>query len=319
MMQEEELLKHQAVLNQAQYQSRAADTNTNESVAAKYIGYDPELRLAKLQDANGNIFYGKPDTNSAIARGEDIRLRQGYGLPGYDAMPCSKKEPTKQATSKPIAPTYYFVNYQKNYGFFLDTRGVHFTQDLQCSTQKQKIIISNNVGFQQDYGVYKIFTYFSFEPFIPLLTLTTFITLGFLGLEIESVKLKLKINTSYALTNLDIAYFVNESNATIVESVPSPLYLYLAKNSTTIFSGYGNGSYGSREIKIELTAADFSQLESGEQQATLILGGYIRAQESIFYGGVGYEAAASISHNIEVEIESINNIKMNLKRKIPQE
>ncbi|MFN6538106.1 MAG: hypothetical protein RM021_017410 [Nostoc sp. EkiNYC01] len=126
-MQEEELLKQQTELNQAQYQSHAADSNANESVAAKYMGYDAELRLAKLQDASGNIFYGKPDTNGAIARGEDIRLRQGYGLPGYDAMPHHKieqpaplqiqKEVLDVAILFKISPQYWFYDFRLFYTY----------------------------------------------------------------------------------------------------------------------------------------------------------------------------------------------------------
>ncbi|MEH1780890.1 MAG: hypothetical protein V7L26_17605 [Nostoc sp.] len=94
-MQEEEMLLQQSQINRSQYQSNVArQINTNESVATKYLGYDPDLRLAKLQDANGNIFYAKPDTNGAIAVGDDIRLRAGYGMPGYDAMPHYKMQPT---------------------------------------------------------------------------------------------------------------------------------------------------------------------------------------------------------------------------------
>jgi hypothetical protein len=94
-MQEEEMLLQQSQINRSQYQSNVAgQINTNESVAAKYLGYDPDLRLAKLQDADGNIFYARPDTNGAIAVGDDIRLRGGYGMPGYDAMPYYKKQPT---------------------------------------------------------------------------------------------------------------------------------------------------------------------------------------------------------------------------------
>lgn len=92
-MHEVELLRQQSQINRSQYESNAADTNNDESVAAKYLGYDPNLRLAKLQDAEGNIFYGKADTNGAIARGEDIRLRRGYGIPGYDAMPHVEQKP----------------------------------------------------------------------------------------------------------------------------------------------------------------------------------------------------------------------------------
>ncbi|AUB37528.1 hypothetical protein COO91_03473 [Nostoc flagelliforme CCNUN1] len=92
-MHEVELLRQQSQMNRSQYESNAADINSDESVAAKYLGYDPNLRLAKLQDAEGNIFYGKADTNGAIARGEDIRLRRGYGIPGYDAMPHVEQKP----------------------------------------------------------------------------------------------------------------------------------------------------------------------------------------------------------------------------------
>ncbi|MEH2067920.1 MAG: hypothetical protein V7K47_07090 [Nostoc sp.] len=319
-MQEEELLKQQTQFNRLQFESRLADTNTNESVATKYLGYDPDQRLAKLQDTNGNVFYAKANTNGSVARGQDVRLRRGYGLPGYDAMPCYKAPIQQPITKKPIPPTYYFAAYTASYGYFLDTFGVSFTKQIQGSDEK--IIVDNTISFQNN-GSYKSFTYFSFQPFIPLLTLTTFVTLGFIELKenqaIQNVKLKLKISTSYSLTNLDIAYFVNKSNATIVESVPSPLYLYLGKNSTNIFSVYGDGSYGSRELEIELTANDFSPLELGEQQTTLILGGYIRAQDSIFYGGVGHGAIASISHHLEIKIESVNSKIMNLKRKLLQE
>ncbi|MFN6475370.1 hypothetical protein [Nostoc sp. DedQUE07] len=116
-MDEIELLKQQAQMNRSQYESNASDPNVDESVATKYLGYDPQLKLAKLQDINGNVFYGKSDTNGAIARGEDVRLRRGYGLPGYDAMPhVSPELPTEKQTTKTAITTdlLYYLDTQKD-------------------------------------------------------------------------------------------------------------------------------------------------------------------------------------------------------------
>jgi len=314
-MQEEELLNQQSQMNRRQYENNAAEINADESVAAKYMGYDPELRLAKLQDAEGNIFYGKADTNGAIALGESIRLRRGYGIPGYDAMPYYNRVKQPPKSFAPPSPTSYFINYQVNAAGFQDGFiGLNYTEKSEGSTQK--ISVSSSIEMKSDY--FHIFTYFYNEGFSPLLALNTSVIFGFIGLKnLENVKLKLTINTSYSLTNLDIAYFVNKSGAHIEESDPSPLRVSIVKNAEIISNEYGDASYGTKTFEVELTGSDFNQPYNSDQKvATITLASYIRAQETIFFGGIGANSEALLSHQMEIEIESVNNKKLNLKRKI---
>ena len=82
-----------------------------------YIDFDSATGLARLRDTNGNIFYGKAQTNGAISKGENIRLRRGRLINSYDKTPTlqSKVNPssTKQIVySLPILfsePEYYDI------------------------------------------------------------------------------------------------------------------------------------------------------------------------------------------------------------------
>ncbi|MHC5897649.1 hypothetical protein, partial [Nostoc sp.] len=284
----------------------------------------PELRLAKLQDVNGNIFYGKADTNGAIARGEDIRLRRGSGMLGYDAMPhynLIKQPPKSIAHPSPVAS--YFIVYQVTGNPFKDpSSGGGLTSTEKSEGSTQEISIASSIEMKST--SFHIFFYFYNDGFRPLLALNTTVIFGFIGLKnLENVKLKLTINTSYSLENLDIAYFVNKSGAHIEESVPSPLRVSIIKNNAEIIlDEYGDASYGNKQLEVELTGSDFNQpysennLASDQKVASITLASYIRAQDSIFYGGIGENAEALLSHQMEIEIESVNDKKLNLKRKI---
>lgn len=310
-------------MNRRQYEITAADTNQNLSLSTKYVGYDPEMRQALLQDTEGNIFYGKADTNGAIARGGDIRLRRGYGLPGYDAMPCPKKKTDKPRKPVVAAPDgYYIVSYGSGFYAYSDGYGggdTNAISSIEGSTKK--IAVSTSIGFK-DLGRYHTLSYFWNDGFIPLLALSTTVSIMFVGLgDIESAEFQIKINTAYSSEGNAIAYFVNKSNATIIASDPSPLHAYLYKNSNSaLFNQYGDESYGAKEFTVELVATDFTsppiEAQTDSKGVSFVLGSWMRAQADVFYGGVAQGSSASISHEMEIEIESINNRRLNLKRKI---
>lgn len=89
-MEADDILKARSHLNRQQFQQKitdAAEAQTEQALPTAYTGFDAELGLAKLQDGNGDVFYGNAQTNGAIAVGENIRLRRGGVLAGYDSMP----------------------------------------------------------------------------------------------------------------------------------------------------------------------------------------------------------------------------------------
>ncbi|HYW20249.1 MAG TPA: hypothetical protein VE956_13255 [Nodularia sp. (in: cyanobacteria)] len=101
----DDILRGQQHLNRHLYQQRIADAAEAQSEKASpttNTGFDTEQGLARLKDGNGNIFYGAAQTNGAVGKGENIRLRRGGVIAGYDAMPSSLQETkAKVAETKP--------------------------------------------------------------------------------------------------------------------------------------------------------------------------------------------------------------------------
>ncbi|MEH1828267.1 MAG: hypothetical protein V7L22_23520 [Nostoc sp.] len=104
-----EILKGRSLVNRHLFQKKTTDTAeaiSEQSSPTIYTNFDAELGLGRLRDSNGNISYGNPQTNGAIALGENIRLRRGGVLNKYDAMPSRKLQPITNITSN---ETFSFV------------------------------------------------------------------------------------------------------------------------------------------------------------------------------------------------------------------
>ncbi|HYX17296.1 MAG TPA: hypothetical protein VE944_23665 [Nostoc sp.] len=109
MSQEADILRGQQHLNRHLYQQRIADAAEalfRQVMPTAYTGFDAELGLARLKDANGNIFYGAAQTNGAVGKGENIRLRRGGVLAKYDEMP---HRTTDAIVLEKSAETYNFI------------------------------------------------------------------------------------------------------------------------------------------------------------------------------------------------------------------
>ncbi|MHC5827298.1 MAG: hypothetical protein ACYT04_68340, partial [Nostoc sp.] len=109
-----DILKQRSQLNRHLYHQRitdAAEAQAELALPTAYTGFDADLGLAKLQDGNGDVFYGNAQTNGAIALGENIRLRRGGVFAKYDSMP--RRKPALTPSDKPLKPSKGFL-------FFLD-------------------------------------------------------------------------------------------------------------------------------------------------------------------------------------------------------
>lgn len=110
----EELLQARSHINRATYQQKivdAAQAQEEQSSSTQYAGFDSETGLARLRDANGNIIYGNAQTNGAIALGDNIRLRRGGVVAGYDAMPRTRTE--SEPETKPSI-NYFIISLQQS-------------------------------------------------------------------------------------------------------------------------------------------------------------------------------------------------------------
>lgn len=97
------MLRERSHLNRYLYQQRISDAVEAQAELQQptaYTGFDAVTGLARLQDALGNIFYGSPQTNGAIGKGENIRLRRKGIMAGYDAMPNKKQAQIQQIIPK---------------------------------------------------------------------------------------------------------------------------------------------------------------------------------------------------------------------------
>ncbi|MBW4677138.1 MAG: hypothetical protein KME52_24975 [Desmonostoc geniculatum HA4340-LM1] len=96
MSQESEnILRARSLLNRNLYQQKisdAAEAQTELPSPTNYLNFDAESGLARLRDNNGSISYGSAQTNGAVGLGDNIRLRRGGVLAGYDAMPRRKSQ-----------------------------------------------------------------------------------------------------------------------------------------------------------------------------------------------------------------------------------
>lgn len=105
----DEILRGRSLVNRHLYQQRVADVASaasEQSSPTIYTKFDAELGLGRLQDNNGNISYGNAQTNGAVGKGENIRLRRGGALAKYDAMPTRKQQQNLPPTT---AETFSFV------------------------------------------------------------------------------------------------------------------------------------------------------------------------------------------------------------------
>ena len=108
-----DILTRASQLNRHLYRAKIADATeaqSEQSSPTAYKAFDTELGLARLQDGNGNILYGDAQTNGAVRLGENIRLRRGGVISGYDGMPTLKTDkpiPSSKTETKQAAILYY--------------------------------------------------------------------------------------------------------------------------------------------------------------------------------------------------------------------
>lgn len=105
-MEADDILSHASLVNRHLYRARitdAVEAQSEQATPTTYTGFDAEQGLARLKDSSGNVFYGNAQTNGAVSKGENIRLRRGGVIAKYDAMPRYKQETkTKEkAETKP--------------------------------------------------------------------------------------------------------------------------------------------------------------------------------------------------------------------------
>ncbi|MBN3875243.1 hypothetical protein [Nostoc sp. JL23] len=101
----DDILKGRSLVNRHLYQQRIADTAEAQILPTAYIGFDAELGLAKLKDGNGNISYGSAQTNGAVGLGENIRVRRGGVISGYDSMPRVRQKPGASHSTEDLLKT----------------------------------------------------------------------------------------------------------------------------------------------------------------------------------------------------------------------
>ncbi|MEH1976078.1 MAG: hypothetical protein V7L02_23265 [Nostoc sp.] len=93
-MEADDILTRASLINRHLYRQKIADAAEalfRQQQPTAYIGFDAGQGLAKLEDASGNISYGSAETNGAVRLGDNIRLRRGGVIPGYDSMPRHQK------------------------------------------------------------------------------------------------------------------------------------------------------------------------------------------------------------------------------------
>lgn len=90
-MSEEDILRSRTILNRYLYQQKAIDSAeelAQDVQPTTYTGYSDGL--GKIESFSLSSSYGKSITNGAIGLGDNIRLRRGGIIPGFDAMPRKK-------------------------------------------------------------------------------------------------------------------------------------------------------------------------------------------------------------------------------------
>ncbi|MEH1902524.1 MAG: hypothetical protein V7L04_14165 [Nostoc sp.] len=114
------------------------------------------MGYARLQDSNGNISYGNPQTNGAVGIGESIRLRGGGVLSGYDAMPCYTKtqKPNGKSSSEIIEAAILFsINadhkFEDLFVYSTNINAVIYNQSINKSRQTE----SNSITLKDKFSV----------------------------------------------------------------------------------------------------------------------------------------------------------------------
>ncbi|MEH2393690.1 MAG: hypothetical protein V7K21_19185 [Nostoc sp.] len=149
-----DILKARSLVNRHLYQQKISDVAeawSEQSSPTIYTGFDVELGLGRLQDDNGNIFYGSAQTNGAVGLGENIRLRRGGVLAKYDAMPRKKIE----LNVEPIINKPYRV---KTLFYLYNSDGIHL--DIYIGGDRptpQKILNTDisSIGYITNLGTNK--------------------------------------------------------------------------------------------------------------------------------------------------------------------
>ncbi|MEH2148615.1 hypothetical protein [Nostoc sp.] len=102
-MEADDILKGRSLLNRHLYQQRivdAVEAQLEQQQRTTYLGFDAEQGLARLKAADSNISYGSAQTNGAVGLGDNIRLRRGGVISGYDAMPHHKQKAPSLSTKQ---------------------------------------------------------------------------------------------------------------------------------------------------------------------------------------------------------------------------
>lgn len=107
------MLQARSLLNRNLYHSKIADEAQSDlTLPTKYLDFNSDIGLARLQNSNGDIFYGQAQTNGAVGKGDNIRLRRGMGLQKYDSMPHLKQS---QTISQSVKTTQDFIIWNTGY------------------------------------------------------------------------------------------------------------------------------------------------------------------------------------------------------------
>lgn len=131
-----DILKGRSLVNRHLYQQKIADATEAQSERYEptaYIEFDAEQGLGKVVDASGNIYYGNAQTNGAVGKGENVRLRRGGVIAGYDSMPCHKQGTPIVPGASVVLEAAFLFYVRASFGF-RDTGAILLLQYLSAFT-----------------------------------------------------------------------------------------------------------------------------------------------------------------------------------------
>ncbi|WP_445634569.1 hypothetical protein NSTC745_06390 [Nostoc sp. DSM 114161] len=155
-----EMLRARSLLNRNLYQQKISDAAEELSelpLPTTYQSFDAQQGLARLKDITSNISYGAAQTNGAVGKSENIRLRRGGILARYDAMPRRKSQVAAISESTQELEAV-FLFYVKAWSEFADTgasfRNAVFFESIQ-NTGYTNFTHSKNQQIQSDRVTYE--------------------------------------------------------------------------------------------------------------------------------------------------------------------